>query len=164
MACPAPPMGDDRRYAAAMLAQILGDTEGSRLYWALVEPGVADEAQAQYDGRDGVGEFIIYASCSPEDAASVEETLQDQAAKLAESITEDDLVRVRSRIATAAALQGELPGGRMRRIGQRWTNLGSYRSLEEELEHIGAVTLDDLRATAAAFPLRGQVIGHLRPE
>ncbi|MFK7959281.1 MAG: M16 family metallopeptidase, partial [Phycisphaerales bacterium] len=46
MACPAPPMGDDRRYAAAMLAQILGDTEGSRLYWALVEPGVADEAQA----------------------------------------------------------------------------------------------------------------------
>jgi len=164
MVAAAPPLQDDRRYAASMLAQILGDTEGSRFYWSLVETGIAEEAQAQYDGRDGTGDFIVYASCGPEDAERVESLLRDESARLVESLDEDDLVRVRSKVATAAALQGELPGGRMRRIGQRWTSLGRYRSLEDELAVIDAVTLDDLRATAEAFPFDWGVVGTLDPE
>lgn len=164
MACPAPPMQDDRRYAAGMLGQILGDTEGSRLYWALVETGIAEEAQAQYDGRDGCGEHIVYASCDPADAEKVESMLLEQCAALRDSLEEDDLVRVRAKVATAAALQGELPAGRMRRIGQRWTNLGGYRSLEDELAAINAVTLDDLRDVADAYPFHGLVTGTLSPE
>ena len=70
--CPAPSMADPRRYAAAMLAQVLGDTEGSRLYWALIESGIAEEAQAQYDGHDGLGEMVAYAACKPEDADRVD--------------------------------------------------------------------------------------------
>ena len=33
--------------------------------------------------------------------------------------------------------QGELPAGRMHRLGRLWTYLGEYRSLDEELERIG---------------------------
>ena len=164
MVAAAPALQDERRYAACMLAQILGDSEGSRFYWSLVETGIAEEAQAQYDGRDGVGDFIVYASCGPEDAERVEDLLRQESARLVDSLQEDDLIRVRSKVATAAALQGELPGGRMRRIGQRWTNLGSYRSLEEELAAIDAVTLQDLRDTAAAFPFKWSVTGTLDPQ
>ena len=57
---PAPPMQDERRYAAAMLACVLGDAEGSRLYWALVETGLVEEARAQYDGHDRLGSFLVY--------------------------------------------------------------------------------------------------------
>ena len=58
---------------------------------------------------------------------------------------EDDLVRVRSRVATAATLHAELPAGRMRRLGRLWTYTGEYRTLATELERINAVTLDELR-------------------
>ena len=116
MLAPAPAQNDDRRYAAAMLAQILGDGEGSRLHWALIEPGLADEAQAQFDGRDQAGEFVVYASCSTESANEVEQALLNEIESLVSSLTEDDLERVRSKIATAATLHGELPAGRMTRL------------------------------------------------
>ena len=163
MMAPAPALDDSRRYAAAMLSQILGDSDGSRLYWALVDTGLADEAQAQWDGRDGVGDSLLYCSCSPEHAEQVRDVALKEIDGLVDSLTEDDLQRVRSKTATGATLQGELPGGRMRRLGQLWTYLGRYRSLEEELEKINAVTLADLRDVHEAFPLRPVVIGHLKP-
>ena len=164
MAAPGPPVQDERRYAAAVLAQILGGAEGSRLYWALVETGLAEEARAEYDGHDGVGEFVIYYTCSPQDAESVERITGDKIDELRESLTEDDLERVRSKIATAATFHGELPSGRMQRLGRLWTYFGEYRSLEAELEQINAVSLDDLRGLCEAFPFRPRVTGSLRPE
>ena len=72
MISPAPSLTDPRRYAAMMLTQILGDHDGSRLYWAMVETGLADEAVAQYEGHDGCGDYIVYCSCSPDDAERAE--------------------------------------------------------------------------------------------
>ncbi len=163
MLAPAPAQNDDRRYAAAMLAQILGDGDGSRLHWALIEPGLADEAQAQFDGKDHAGEFITYASCSPEDAEQVERVLLNEIDGLVSSLTEDDLERTRSKIATGVTLHGELPSGRMTRLGRMWLTHGEYRPLEEELARINAVTLADLRAVANAFPMTPWVTGALSP-
>jgi predicted Zn-dependent peptidase len=163
MLAPAPPQVDDRRYAAAMLTQILGDGEGSRLHWALIETGLADEAQSQYEGRDNAGEFVVYASCSPEMASQVEEVIAREIDALIASLTEDDLQRTRSKIATGATLHSELPAGRMTRLGRLWLTRGEYRSLEDELARINAVTLDDLRNVAKAFPLQPWVVGHLAP-
>ena len=163
MLAPAPGMKDDRRYALGMLLQILGDADGSRLYWALIETGLAEEAQSQYDGRDGVGESLLFAVCSPQDSRKVEEIMLREAKTLPDSLTEDDLVRVRSKVATAATLHSELPAGRMRRLGRVWTYSGEYRTLESELERINAVTLDELREVAAEFPLRPSVIARLTP-
>lgn len=163
MACPAPDANDVRRYAAAMLAQILGEADGSRLYWALIETGLAEEAQAHFDARDGVGDYMVYASCSPEDGEEVERVLNQQMDELAGSLTDDDLLRVRSKVATSVTLAGELPAGRMRRLGQLWTYQGEYRTLEQELERINAVTLDELREVHEAFPIKPLVTGRLTP-
>jgi predicted Zn-dependent peptidase len=163
MLAPGPAMDDDRRYAAGMLMSILGEGDGSRLHWALVEPGLADEAVAEYDGRDRTGQLLLFACCPPNEGGKVEAILRREAADLVDSLTEDDLVRVRSRAATAATLHGELPSGRMRRLGRVWTYMGEYRSLEAELERIGRVTLDELRAVAESFPCEPLVVGRLRP-
>ncbi|MHC4101376.1 MAG: M16 family metallopeptidase, partial [Planctomycetota bacterium] len=160
---PAPPFEDPRRYASAALAQILGDSEGSRLYWALVETGLAEEARAQYDGHDQVGAFLVYYVCSPDDADKVARVVDEQIDELVKTLAADDLDRIKSKIATAVTLQGELPAGRMHRLGRLWTSTGEYRSLEEELDRINAVTLDDLRDVYAEFPFRPRVNGHLRP-
>ncbi len=79
------------------------------------------------------------------------------------SLTEDDLERLRNKSATGVTLAGERPAGRMQRLGRQWVYHGEHRTLEEELARINAVTLDDLRAVAAAFPFRPRTVGRLLP-
>lgn len=163
MICPGPSMTDPRRYGASMLSSIIGDVEGSRFYWSLIETGLAEEAEVSFEGRDGLGEYLIYCTCDPARQEEVQDIITTQLDGLIESLTEDDLRRVRSKVATSVTLHGELPAGRMRRLGRVLTYSGEYRSLEEELEHINAVTLDDLREIWEAFPLRPIVTGRLTP-
>lgn len=163
MLSPAPGLSDPMRYPSAMLAHVLGGHDGSRLHWAMIETGLCDEAIAEYDGRDGTGEYVAYCSCSPDDAEKAEAVLCEQMEKLVDSLEDDDLVRARSKIATGITLQGELPGGRMRRLGQLWTYLGTYRSLEEELDRVESITIDDLRAAAEQYPITARVVGTLSP-
>ena len=66
---------------------------------------------------------------------------------------------LRSKIATAVTLGGERPRRPDDRLGRLWLNLGEYRSLEEELDRINAVTLDDLREVYKAFPIRPTMVG-----
>ncbi|MBL0927721.1 MAG: insulinase family protein [Phycisphaerales bacterium] len=164
MIAPAPSAQDDRRYAAAMLSQILGAADNSRLHWALVEPGLAEEAQAAFDPRDGCGDYYAFAAADPDRLDEVAAAIDREIDGLVASLTQDDLERLRNKTATGAALAGERPGGRMQRLGRLWTYLGRYQTLEDELARINAVTLDDLRRVAADFPFRPRTVGRLLPE
>lgn len=160
---PAPSLADPRRYAAMMLALVLGGPDSSRMHWALIEEGLADEAQAGYDPHDGCGDFYVFFSCDPERVAQVEAVVERELAGLIASLTEDDLMRLRNKLATSVTLAGERPSGRMQRIGRLWTYLRAHITLEDELAAINAVTLDDLRAVHAAYPLRPSMTGLLTP-
>jgi predicted Zn-dependent peptidase len=162
--CPAPAMSDERRYAAMMLAQVLGASDNSRLHWALVEPGTADEAQAGYEPHDGCGIFYMYASCDPARIDTVRAGLEQEALGLVESLTDGDLERLRNKIATGITLAGERPNGRMHRLGKLWLQLGGYLSLEDELAMINRVSLNDLRNVAAAYPLKPRTVGIMLPK
>src|SRR5579875_1114857 len=52
-----PPLESSDRYAAHLLATILGDHTGSRLYWALIDPGHADAADLTYQDYNQAGAF-----------------------------------------------------------------------------------------------------------
>ena len=130
----------------------------------MVETGLAEEVRADYDGNDQVGQFVVYFVCDPDDAEKVEQLTCEQIEALGESITEDDLVRVRSKIATSVTLHGELPSGRMQRLGRLWTYAAEYRSLEEELRRIDAVSLDELRAVYQKYRFAPRVTGRMQPE
>jgi len=161
---PAPAATDDRRYAAMMLSRVLGDADNSRLHWALIETGIAEEAAAAFDPRDGCGDMYIYASGDPDRLDEIQRTIDREVDGLVASLSNDDLERLRNKLATAVTLAGERPGGRMQRLGRLWITLGRYQSLEEELDRINAVTLDDLRAVARAFPFRPRTIGKMLPK
>jgi predicted Zn-dependent peptidase len=160
---PAPAMDDERRYAAMILANLLGGEGNSRLHWALIETGLAEEAQAAYDPHEGAGAFMLYASAQPERLDEIRGVMEREIRALADSITETDLERIRNRVATAATVGGERPADRMQRIGRLWSALGIHRSLEQELERINAVTLDDLRALQSDFDPTPRLTAVLRP-
>src|SRR5207253_5171840 len=63
---PGPPVESPLRYAADTLALAVGDDSGSRLYWALVEPGFADSADCSFHDYEGAGSFYTSFSCEPE--------------------------------------------------------------------------------------------------
>ena len=164
MLAPGPAFGDDRRYAASILAEVLGGADNSRLHWALIDPGIAEEAQAAYDPHDGCGDYFVFASCAPERLPEVRATLDREIASLVDSLTPADIDRLRNKIATGVTLAGERPGGRMQRIGRRWTYLRSHMTLDEELERIHAVTIDDLRGVWGAYPFSPRTVGVLMPK
>ena len=163
--CPGPSAQDPRRYAARVLADVLGDAEGSRLYWALVDPGTAEDADFSFMPQDGSGAFMAFASCDPERAATVEEGLSAVLDTVARerTLTADEMQRAVNKLATRATLQGERPAGRMHALGTQWSYQGAYTPLNEELDRLMAVTADDVAGVLEAFPLNPRTVLRMGP-
>jgi predicted Zn-dependent peptidase len=160
---PAPAFADERRHAAGLLAQILGNPENSRFYWALIEPGIAEEAQASFDPHDGIGQYFVYASCDVERLEQVWDVMRRELSNLAGGLEQDDLDRLLAKTVTAATLSGERPHDRMHRLGRLFTYLRTYWPLEEELDQLSRVTLADVRRVCEEFPIHPATVGRLLP-
>jgi predicted Zn-dependent peptidase len=162
--CPGPSAQDTRRYAAQVLADTVGDHDGSRLYWALVEPGLADEADFSFYPHDGAGSYFAYASCDPERKDQVQEILVRELAKVAsEGPAREEIDKSRNKIATATVLNGELPLGRMRSICARWIYTGDYQTLEQDLAELQAVDVKHTQELLGEFPFGPMTITTLGP-
>jgi len=163
MMCPGPSAQDPLRYAAKVMADVIGDADGSRLYWALIDPGLADDASFDFHPQDRTGSFFAFATCDPDRREQVESILLRTIDEYASSIDEAELERAKNKIATLATLAEESPGGRMRGLGHQWLYLGQYSSLAQELERIMAVTVDDVRKVIAQSRLQHRAIVRLGP-
>jgi len=161
--CEAPAIDDPRRYAASLLAQVLGAPGNSRFHWALIETGLAEDAVAQYDPHDRFGELLLFASGDPESLEEIWSIMERELKTLRDSLTQDDLDRLMAKLATGVTLAGERPDGRMHRIGRLMTYLGVHTTLEEELDRLRRVTLPDLKSLIDDFKLVPGTVGRLLP-
>ena len=162
--CPAPAFDDDRRYAAGLVSQVLGMPDNSLLHWALIEPGLAEDAQAVYDGNDGSGQCFVFAACDPERIDEVWKVTQQAMQSVRDSLKQEDLDRLLAKTVTGATISGERPHDRMHRLGRVFTYLRKYWPLEEELDRLSRVSLADMRAYCDAFPLKPVTVGRLLPK
>ncbi|VTS06931.1 M16 family metallopeptidase [Tuwongella immobilis] len=143
-----------QRYAGDTLALALGDDTGSRLYWALVDPGLADSADVSYYEYDHSGTFFVTLTCPPaaidSNLAIVEKVLAEVQA---EGITAEELDIAKTKIASRVVRSAERPMGRMQSIASAWTYTGEYRDVDTELSRYDAVTLEQVRQVLDEFPL-----------
>jgi predicted Zn-dependent peptidase len=161
---PGPAADSMQRYAADTLAMILGDDSGSRLYWALVDPGNADSADMSFHDYEGTGAYFTSMSCEPQKTQENLAVIQDiYMAAQREGVSEEELAVAKSKILSRVVRGSERPMGRMQALGMGWTYLKTYRSVDEELGHFDAVTLQDIRAVLDAFPLQTQTVLALGP-
>jgi predicted Zn-dependent peptidase len=138
---------DPRRFAASLLAIVVGDDLGSRFYWELVDRAVAEVASMHFGPMDGTGMFDTYVRCSSANVARVMEIVNHIFAELAaKGITEDELIKARNKVLSAMVIKNELPMGRLVELGFNWTYLKQYRSIEEDVEAVKAVTVPDVNA------------------
>jgi predicted Zn-dependent peptidase len=77
MISPAPSADSPERYAADTLAMIIGDDSGSRFYWALVDPGLADSADMGFHDYEGAGSYFTSFSCEPSNTEDNLAMIQD---------------------------------------------------------------------------------------
>lgn len=150
----APPANSPLRYAAAALATAIGDYTGSRLFWALTDPGLADEAGMGADECDAAGMFMTSFNCDPEKATEcygiVRKILEDVQAY---GIKSEELEQARTKIVSREVRAGERTHRRMLTIGKDWAYLNQYRTLDDELASWDAVSLATIRELLDRYPI-----------
>ncbi len=159
-----PPLESKDRYAAHLLATILGDHTGSRLYWELIDPGYADGAEISYQDYNQAGSFFTFLSCEPESTREnlgrVADVYKDL---MRDGPTEEELVQAKNKVLARSVLRSERPMGRLASLGFHWMYHGAYISVEQELEAFGRVTLPDLRRLLEQWPLWPMTIVSVGP-
>ncbi|HTQ39129.1 MAG TPA: pitrilysin family protein [Pirellulales bacterium] len=154
MMSPGPTASDADRYAAKILATVLGDDSGSRLYWELVDPGLAEHCSLHHHEYMGAGMFLTYMSCDPEYAAeNLQRVNEVYRTALAQGITQAELDRAKNKINSRVVLASERPRGRLFTVGANWVQRREYRSVRDDLDAIEAITLKDVGAVQQTYPL-----------
>ncbi|MDX1944920.1 MAG: pitrilysin family protein [Pirellulaceae bacterium] len=149
-----PACEDDDRYAARLLGAILGDDTGSRLFWELIDTGLAEYASLSAREFQGAGIFMTYLSCAPEAAADNLARVAEIIAEVeADGVTTEELERAKNKICSSMVLQAERPANRMFAVGNGWIQRRQYKTIREGVEAYRRVTAADIAALLEKYPL-----------
>lgn len=149
-----PAAEDDDRYAAKLLATMLGDDSGSRMYWELVDPGLVETASLGHYEYQGAGMMFTWVACAPEDAVENYLRLRELLRTAeADGLTRDELEQARNKVKARVVLGSERPRNRLFNVGGNWMQRREYRSVGDDLAAVDALTLDDIHAVLAKYPL-----------
>ena len=152
-------------YGAALGGSILGDNDGSRLYWNIYQRGLAESASAGLWAMEGTGIMLMEANSTPENAPRVLKMLNEELASLLkDGVYEDELRRAKDKWISSIVLSSKSTFARMRSLANDWVTEGRLVSVEEEIERIEKITAEDVMRSLKHFPmLDKQVITALGP-
>jgi predicted Zn-dependent peptidase len=150
----APSAKSTLRLPAELLSVVIGDDSGSRLYWDLVDPGLAESADLSYNEYDGSGTYLTYLCSTPESTADNLKRIAEIYADVNENgVTEEELEQAKNKVASRIVLRSERPMGRLSSLGSNWVYRGEYRSVQDDLDAFRKITGDDVRALLKKYPL-----------
>lgn len=142
-------------YAAMLGGSILGDSDGSRLFWNIYQRGLAESASAGIWAMEGTGIMLMEANSTPENAPRVLKMLGDEIdSLLADGVHEDELRRAKDKLISSIVISNESTFVRMRSLASDWVVEGRLLSVEEEIERIEKVTPDDVIRALKSFPMK----------
>ena len=145
---------DPRYYAAAVLATVLGDDRGSRLYWSLYQTGLAETISAEILDFDDNGLMLVHVATEPHLMPQAIEATQAELRRMQEfDVADDELERAKTKLITSIILGGESTNERVMGLINSWLTHGRLETLEEARQKIEAVTLADLQSLVNEFPL-----------
>jgi len=143
---------DRRRFAAFLLASVVGDSTGSRFFWELVDKALAEAATMHFDAMDGTGVFTSYISCAPQNVEKVLQIIARIFADIAgNGISHNELTKAKNKLLSALVIKNELPMSRLLDLGANWIYLRRYRPIEQDIKDIKAVTTEDVNAIIREF-------------
>jgi predicted Zn-dependent peptidase len=148
---PGPGAKDEARFPLGVLSVIVGDNVGSKLYWEIIDPGLAESADMDHDERDDTGTVMVYASTEPDKLDLVREKI----GKILDNpldFSDAELDRAKTKLLTHVVLSGESTMGRMRSLGHEWLARKRIHNLTEEADRIRKVNRADIEAALRQYP------------
>jgi predicted Zn-dependent peptidase len=153
IAAPWPSARNEERFAASLLANVLGGGTSSRLWQAIREErGLAYSVGAGASAFSDVGVFNIYAGTSP---AQLDEVLDLSLAELRravrEGVTEEELKLVKDQSISSILLGLESSSVRAGALARQEIIHGRRISPDEVISRLEAVTTEDLQRVAREY-------------
>ena len=144
---------DKRRYAADLVAQILGGGTSSRLWQKIREErGLAYSVGASTIMFADCGMFMVSAATSPGQTLDVVDIAIDEVRDIVTTgVTNDELELAKQQTRAAVLMSLEDSASRASALALSEMLHGKQISVEESLANVDAVTLDDVRQLAREF-------------
>jgi len=140
----------DERYAAALFNTILGGGISSRLFQRIREKeGLVYSVSSYHNGYLNGGYEAVYAACIPKNTKRVLElTLEEMRLFKLTGATDKELKQAKRYLKGAILLSLESTVSRMSGMARQEYYFGQQFSADQIIEHIDAVTLEDIHGVA----------------
>ena len=146
-------MAHERRFAAAVLNNILGGGMSSRLFQNIREKqGLAYAVFSELSPYRDTGLLSIYAGTALETAGQVVRSVTDEFRNLKrQPVTEEELRRAKDHLKGSLMLSLESTSSRMSNLARQEMYFGRFFTLDELLASIESVTREDIQQIAQEF-------------
>jgi predicted Zn-dependent peptidase len=153
LATPWPSALSPDRYAASLLASIIGGGTSSRLWQKIREEhGLAYSVGAAGSAFSDIGVFTVYAGTSPEHLDQVLELSLDELREVVRSNVTDEEMRIAKDQAISSILLGlESSSARAGTLARQEIIHGRRISPDEVIEKIRNITVDELQEVARTY-------------
>ena len=150
---PSLPLGHERRFAAAVLNNLLGGGMSSRLFQNIREKqGLAYAVFSELTPYSDAGMLTVYAGTAKETVGQVIDLTVQEFRSMKESlVTEEELLRSKNHLKGSLMLSLESTSSRMSNLARQELYFGRFYSLDEILAGIETVTREDLQFIAQDF-------------
>ncbi|MFN4071768.1 MAG: M16 family metallopeptidase, partial [Thermus caldifontis] len=99
---------EEERFAAQVLAHLLGEEGSGRLHFALVDKGLAEVASFGHEEADRAGFFHAYVQADPGNKEAVLAVLREELDRIAlEGVGEEEVEKAKTPLATGLVFAGE---------------------------------------------------------
>ncbi len=147
-----PAESSEDRYASRVLASIVGDEGGSRMFWDLIDTGRAEVATVWPHEFTDCGAWFTYLVCAPSDLTSnqkqIDRIFHDIINK---GVTEEELSQTINKASAGIIMQSERPSNRLFGLGGLWLTRGEYQCTDERLDQIRKITVNDVAMAATKY-------------
>lgn len=156
LAYPSAPFGHDDYYAAKVASSILSGGMFGRVFIEVREKrGLVYSVSARHSANQDYGVIVAYAGTTPERAQETLDVLTAELRNLPGTIKEAELSRAKTTIKSSLVLGEESTASRAASNAQDFWIVKRIRPFEEIMNHIQAVTADDIDRLCENFPATG---------
>jgi predicted Zn-dependent peptidase len=150
---PSHPIAHEKRYASYILNTVLGGGMSSRLFQNIRErQGLAYAIYSDLSPYRDTGCLSVYAGTSRESATKVVDSVVAEFRRMkSEPVPQDELRRAKDQLKGSLMLSLESSMARMSNLARQEMYFDRFYGLDELIEHIEAVTAEDLEALAHEF-------------
>lgn len=148
---PGYPANAEERFAARVLADVLGDADNGRLFWGLVDAGLAEAALAYHHEYEELGTFLVYLQGDPAGEEEISARVREELERLERGgVKAEELERAKLKTATQLVFAGETSLSRLFYLGMGYSYTGRYEALDTVrrwVMHLEPYHLDELLET-----------------